>query len=198
MPTQPDITIVPYDTHKAVALSPHVIVKIYQLSNMFYAEKGIADEAVTIAKSHPPEWRRFHHTEMEELRDELFMNLATTLLTEIAIYVRIIDDKFEGQYRMSDDEYAECEKCGTLTVKRKTSPLSMREACNKIIHAREFEFFVFWLHVHENRRETSIPCFQPTVRFCGELGKSMWVANLDIQRYCNAVTKICRITLFGN
>lgn len=89
-----DSTIVPYDIHKAVVLSPHVIVKIYQLSSMFFAEKGIAEEAVTIAKNHPPEWRRFHFTEMEELRNHLFMDLATTLLAEISMFVRIIDDKF--------------------------------------------------------------------------------------------------------
>jgi hypothetical protein len=196
MATKPNVTIVPYDTHKAVALSPHVIAKIYQLSSMFYAEKGIAEESLAIAKNHPPEWRRFHSTEMEQLRDELFMNLATTLLTEISIYVRIIDDKLEGQYTISDEEDAQCENCGTLTAKGTTSSLSMREACNKIIHAKQFEFFVSWLSVYEVRR--AISSFQPTVRFHGALGSSKWVADLDVQRYCNAVTKVCRITLFGH
>jgi hypothetical protein len=184
---------VPYDTHDAVALSPHVIAKIYQLSNMFFADKAIAAEASKIAKDKHQSRGRRERTIMEQLRNELFLNISKTLLVEIAIFVRILDDKFESKYPIGDTVSLDC---GRLKTDSGEISLSLREACNKVIHAKEFQFAQSAFSSAKIPNDEAVLYYDPLVYFWGEHGKSEWTAALDVRRFCNTAALICRVTLF--
>lgn len=184
---------VPYDAHEAVALSPHVIEKIYCLSVMFFAERAIAAEAAKTARARPQRRRSRNLTIMEQLRNELFLNSSTTLFVEVAIFMRILDDKFEGKYPIGDDVSL---ACGRLTRGKEKVELSLREACNKIIHAKGFQFSQSILDSGESDIASPIFYYDPVVLFWGEHGKSDWMAALDVRRFCDVAALICRVTLF--
>jgi hypothetical protein len=133
--------------HEAIALSPHVMSKIYELSNMFLADRAIAAAALRDTKGRFNGKPTFNVTIIERLRNELFLGAAATLLVEIAIFLRILDDKFEGKCLISDDVSLQC---GDLQVGEITSILCLREACNKIIHAKCFDFCKVILEDHRN------------------------------------------------
>ncbi len=190
---------VTYDAHQALAFSPHIIAKIYQLSSMFMAERALAkyslDDARTGFKG-----RRVTTTELEVLRNELFLNTATSLLVEIAIFMRIIDDKFNGKYPISDRVSLDC---GDMCLKdpngnTKEVPLNFREACNKIIHGKEFSFLQQDVIGWEQFRSWRAPVFfyRPLVEFYGERGKDEWKAWLKVLDFCKIASMISRITLF--
>lgn len=56
-------------------------------------------------------------------------------LISTAIMLRMIDDKFNSNSKITELHYS---TVGKLITKNKTSDLIFREACNKIIHADKF------------------------------------------------------------
>src|SRR5436190_19799982 len=126
-----------YDHHEALFYSTHVIDKLFQLLAMFHSSRSIAnlawEDAVTRSKRIGKQYCFYHP--LEKLRDGLFHTQATKLLTEIAVYMRIIDDRFAGEYPVDTDL-----TCGSLIEAKNDAPLALREAWNKILHASRFDF----------------------------------------------------------
>jgi hypothetical protein len=102
----------------------------------------------------------------------------TRLLVSIAARVRVIQDRereYFKQVKKTD--------CGRLVrdVKhpRKSEPLSWREACNKIIHAKHF-------HVdlqRKPRNPNDYPPLRPIVHLYGTQDRVEWKATLNIEAF---------------
>lgn len=63
--------------------------------------------------------------------------------------------------------------------------LSLREACNKIIHAREINF-------DQLPNEGQEDCFGPFVDLYGMRGHSAWKATLHIRQYLAYASRLLR------
>jgi hypothetical protein len=117
-----------------------------------------------------------------KIPDELFFPLkhdqVTHLLIEIAILYRILDNQFpkEGSYEQARKERL----VGSLyePIGSKKQDLTIREACNKIIHAENINFDIKKLS-KSNRGYLS-----PKIYIYGEKGKIAWKAILDIVKFC--------------
>ncbi len=99
----------------------------------------------------------------------------TRLLLSTAITLRVLDDR--EKYKLSMFSYS----CGTLikdisTVVDSVSILSLRDACNKIVHAEGVEF---------NRCETinGTVYIRPLLNLTGVEKKSKWRATIDLVAY---------------
>jgi hypothetical protein len=64
----------------------------------------------------------------------------------------------------------------------RTEPLNLREACNKIIHAQDVDFFPDIEDVNEDT-----PLFQ-TIKLWGSKGGKHWIAKLDLIGFVEATT----------
>lgn len=81
---------------------------------------------------------------------------------------------------------AKSPRVGTLIPDEKqpdnTEPLNLREACNKIIHAQNVDFFPDIKDVNEDT-----PLFQ-TIELWGSKGGKHWIAKLDLIGFVEAAT----------
>jgi hypothetical protein len=183
------VTFIEYDHHEALVSSHHVIEKLFQLLAMFHSSRTIAKSALKDAVAHfkSSGGPQYCTHPQERLRNELFHSQATKLLIETAIYMRILDDRFHGEYPLEIDF-----TCGTLVDKEiNKTPLTLREACNKIIHATSFDFTHEELADSRRYRGHGFPIFfhSPTISFYGQQGKKDWMAIVEVERFCEVATK---------
>jgi hypothetical protein len=106
--------------------------------------------------------------------------LIQELLIGTAIKLRLIDDQFK-----TADKKVSCpiDSVGTLTstCDKESQALSFREACNKIIHAKEFQ--------PQSKVARIIDGFQdreylPFIKLVGEKDSIVWTATIEIEKYC--------------
>lgn len=103
---------------------------------------------------------------------------ATELLLSIAVTLRVLDDREDGLLNMFSSY------CGQLTEDandplKSSKGLTLREACNKIIHARSVEFAMT-----ENGRNSAAPFLEPFMYFEGvDQRRRKWLADLDITKF---------------
>ena len=98
--------------------------------------------------------------------------IARILVTS-AVVARIADDQRGHVLLASPDP------CGSLcedTGSQATMPLTLREACNKIIHAKQLQLDI----KHTTKELYSI---MPTVYLLGEKNGKSWEAELDLVQY---------------
>ncbi len=104
----------------------------------------------------------------------------TRILLSVAVNARVIDDLQEGVFDFVGGA------CGTLTdAKKGESELSLREACNKIIHAQKVRF-----DVSEN--EQHIPYVNPLIYLYGERNSVEWKAVLDVLEFAKKYVSVVR------
>lgn len=125
----------------------------------------LADEkiAYVIENDDDPIWELCRVAETEIAR----------LLVTSAVVARIADDQ-RGHMLLASPL-----TCGSLceyTGSQEIKPLSLREACNKIIHAKQIQFDI----KHTTKELYSI---MPTVYLLGEKNGRPWEAELDLVRY---------------
>ena len=138
-----------------------VFLDLYRLVSTFLASKNFA------------ELRNEHGLDpISELQEPEFDEI-TRILISSAVTARIIDDR-DNHFLSQNDT-----KCGwiisDLTKEEKKVELTLREACNKIIHASKIRTD---LEV-ENHKSY----FNPIIYFYGKHGKKEWMACLDIIEY---------------
>ena len=110
----------------------------------------------------------------------------TRLLVNIAATVRIVQDRDKDYFRKVKT------RCGyfipDVARPRKREPLSLREACNKIIHARKFNFDVRPIPVRDGEYVGPQNALRPFMHLYGEQNSVTWKAALDIVAFvsCNA------------
>ncbi len=139
---------------------------IYQLLSFFLASRQIAElEQSNLYGTNDP---IFQFKEIER-------DLITNILISIAIKIRILDDRNPFNFDTLTDY------CGTIT-KDILNPIEMnglglRDACNKIIHARKVNFDV-------DSTKTGQLFLHPYIYLEGTERKSTWQTNIDIIKFC--------------
>lgn len=112
----------------------------------------------------------------QDLRHEFFDNEVTSLLISTAVKGRLYDEYYENVFKEMGGE------CGQLIFQfGQQKPLSIREACNKILHARSRRWSI----------ERSSNSVEPYVSLHGSYCGQTWEAKLDIRKYihyCAAAT----------
>ena len=147
--------------------SPTCKEKLYTLASLFFASPRIAalaDEEVGCP--------------FRQMLDEHEESLITQLLIETAVLIRMKDDLFQQQHGIATDSTKNI--VGTLrnpATATAGSPLHLREACNKTIHAKLINFdLVGEPHAHDRY-------LQPMVHLHGEQRGTKWKAAIDIPKW---------------
>jgi hypothetical protein len=143
---------------------------LYRLINQFLASK-------TLSNICEEDW--FLSEAMSSL-DHFFEVEATRILLSSAVIARVIDDR-ENHLKNFDT----C--CGKL-IKNISNPedisdLCLREACNKIIHAKKINYDVE-VEIHGSTQR----CFNPLIYYYGTHGSKKWKAILNVVDYVKHFT----------
>jgi hypothetical protein len=160
--------IPPNDGHGRAGHLPDAastLVELHRLLAIFLASKGFADlvEAGVhdAAELHDPIFA------LQEVED----SEISRILLAVAITARVLDDANE---RVLNEIAGEC---GTLLQDMRepenSVPLSLREACNKIIHASKLR-----VDLENNDRGRSY--LQPFLYLYGQRNRIDWKATLDV------------------
>jgi hypothetical protein len=140
---------------------------LYTLASLFFASShiaGLADDEVGCP--------------FRQMLDEHEESLITQLLIETAVLIRMKDDLFQQQHGIPADTQKDI--VGTLWIPAdasQDSQLHLREACNKIIHAKLINFdLIGEPHAHDRY-------LQPVVYLYGEQRGTPWKAQIDVVRW---------------
>lgn len=106
--------------------------------------------------------------------------LIQELLIGTAVKLRLIDDLFKDAGKTVS--YA-IDNIGTLTSihDRESTSLSFREACNKIIHAKEFLPQSRVVKIVDGVEDRE---FLSTIKLIGKKDGVIWNATIEIEKYC--------------
>lgn len=112
------------------------------------------------------------------LEDECFQKEAGRILLQSAVFTRLVLDESEA-----DPEDRPMHPCGVLEQSGKSNLLSLREACNKIVHSTKINF----------DRLTDDGHYEPFVYLYGATQKGKeWKATLHIVPFVGYATSILR------
>jgi hypothetical protein len=140
---------IPPEGHRIDGHMPNtqtVSLELYRLLSIFLSSKSFAELRTGTGE----EWEPIAHME-EHQEDEI-----TRILLAVSITARVLDDRHNQCFDLAAGS------CGILTDHLgEESPLSLREACNKIIHARVIHYDV--LETPERQ-----PYLEPFMYFYGE------------------------------
>lgn len=184
-----------------------VKLNAYRLISLFYANKEIA-------RSTDPESR----DGIAKLEDKFFFSEMSKLLIEIAISIRVLDDQMKGLPDKSEIKKA-YQSAMALANKNYNCMMfdeliSLRETCNKIIHADVVELHIEestngdheidrynwlgWSDATEYSEGEEIPEPDPVkwkyltnnVRLCGKKGKEQWWCLLQVPIFVEAISEL--------
>lgn len=112
------------------------------------------------------------------LEDKYFQKETGRILLQSAIFTRLVLDESEAE-----PEEHPVHPCGFLEQSGKTDPLSLREACNKIVHSKKINY----------DRASTDDHYEPFVHLYGTMqnGKG-WKATLHIIPFVGHATNILR------
>lgn len=119
---------------------------------------------------------------LQTLRDEHEQAEVGRLLLSIAVRVRALDDR--GQIPAAVVRRG----CGSLGTGRERTTLVLREACNKVVHARKVQFTVS----HSDAFDASLPSptsehMEVTMLLHGSKNRKTWRASLDLLKFVRSV-----------
>jgi hypothetical protein len=137
-------------------------LELHRLLAIIFASKRFAE----LRNGNGETWEPFEHLQQYE-DDEI-----TRILLAVSITARVIDDRNE---KILDLVARNCGKLIEINEKGTTEiDLSLREACNKIIHAQKIRFDI-------SETETSQRYLNPVIYLYGERRKGHeWKALLDV------------------
>lgn len=162
------------ESFKGNFLLDHVKVDyaLYKLLCSFLASPAIAEMVATESYDSFVFTQIIDEHEDKEILDSLFYSAA---------FLRIADDLKQISTQSMHATV------GKITVGQITKPLTLREACNKVIHADRLKYVY-----GENRQYKYIEEYlEPVIRLFGKSqdGKKRWRATLDIKRYVELAHK---------
>jgi hypothetical protein len=117
---------------------------------------------------------------LKGLEREFFCDEASRILLQSATIIRMLDDESEADVDERNPFF-----CGMLQTDAEVEELSLREACNKIIHARKINFD----QMPDDGQEGH---FGPTVYLYGMRGRTTWKATLNIRQYLAHAGRLLR------
>lgn len=143
---------------------------LYRLITCFYSSITFAEYG-----------EDYDYDRVRELQQEYEESEIVRLLVNIAVMARIVDDRnepFPEQFRI---------QCGKLIVDlsepTKLEPLSLREACNKIIHAKEFNWDIEQLKNEDDLPYPTTRYLAPRIYLYGAHGTNNWKAILEVSKF---------------
>lgn len=144
---------------------------IYELLSFFLSSQSIAE--LDYSDSDP----------IQQLGG-LQRDLITKRLISVAITIRILDDQESQVFDMV------AAYCGTIT-KDLANPgescgLGLRDACNKIIHARNVTF-------DTSTSSTGRTYLYPSLYLEGTEGKRPWAVGLDVVKFCRESASVLQM-----
>lgn len=154
----------------------HAALELHRLLAIFLASPSFAK----LRKGNGERWEAIDHLQQFE-DDEI-----TRILLSAAVTARVVDDRESGVFDLVADP------CGILaeTKDGETTeiPLTLREACNKIIHAKKIRFDV-------GETDERQPYINPTIYLYGARSNGLkWKATLDVIKFAEEyVSVVCRI-----
>lgn len=137
------------------------LLELYRLVAIFLASKNFA----ALRTNYPGEGHDAVYKLQECEEDEI-----TRILLMLAITARVIDDREGRVYELVGTN---CGKLQKNTSRPVEEELTLREACNKIIHAKKVR-----LDVDEDERGQ--PYLNPYIHIYGEQGGTEWKATIDV------------------
>ena len=107
-------------------------------------------------------------------------------LISIAIKLRMIDDLMKSHNK--ENHIPIKDDVGFVKTKngKKKEILSIREACNKIIHAKSLEFGY-------GKTKDKISYLKPRIQFIGDRNKKNWKATIDILKFVENAVNISNV-----
>jgi hypothetical protein len=152
----------------------NAFLELHRLLAIIFASKSFADLRV----GNGEEWDPIDHLQQFE-HDEI-----TRILLFVSVTARVIDDRYDKVLDLVAKD------CGTLTHTddkgQKEVGLSLREACNKIIHAKKVRFDV-------TETEATQRYLNPVIYLYGELRKGhAWKAVLDVVTFAKEYVSCLR------
>ena len=117
---------------------------------------------------------------LKDLEREFFCDEASRILLQSATILRMLDDESEADADEKNPFF-----CGTLQTDTEEEGLPLRDACNKIIHARKINF-------DQLPNEGQEGYFGPLVYLYGMRGHAAWKATLNIRQYLVYAARLLR------
>lgn len=150
---------------------------LYRLVCYFVASESLASVAVASTEIGDV---------VEELRNEFFHDEVSRIMLQTASCVRVLLDESEAEPQERPKYY-----CGELEQPpRKVTQLTLREACNKIIHAGKINYDEETVH---GAAAPTAPWHRPFIYLYGATHSGIgWKAKIDIvlfTGYCAAVLR---------
>jgi hypothetical protein len=150
----------PFKSHYVVD-GNGIVLELYRLLSIFYASKQFAQLNTSLHDDSVAYLLSFQESEI------------TRILTSAAVAARIVDDR---DNRYLDEHDIECgELIQDLNDQKKKLPLSLREACNKIIHARKIHYDV--------EKLSYANYINPVIYYYGSYKGKNWKAILDVEKF---------------
>lgn len=147
-----------------------VLVELHRLLAIFLASKNFA-ELRRNAGDKLTELDHLQHCEEDEI---------TRILLVVAITARVIDDRQDHVFDLVAGD------CGILTEAGTDKGLTLRESCNKILHATK-------VHFDLSETETRQKYLNPYIYLYGQRqGGAEWKAKLDIIKFAEEYVSCVR------
>lgn len=167
---------IPIQKQRTEGLFPNTentIIELHRLLSIFLASKNFA----RLCENYPGEGFDPIYKIQEVEEDEIIR-----ILLSLAITARVVDDRENKVLEQQGSD------CGTLQKNIKIlemDTLEIREACNKIIHARTVRFDVEELNVQRY--------LNPIIYLYGSVNSNQWRAQLDVIKFCKEyVSIVCK------
>ncbi|EAR59997.1 hypothetical protein [Neptuniibacter caesariensis] len=125
---------------------------------------------------------------IEALPREFFTDEVSRILLQTAIILRMLDDESEADIEERDPFFS-----GRLEQNGKTKQLSLREACNKIIHSHKINFDQE--HFSDGGAEGEY--FTPIIYLYGRQKQYGWKATLNLRLFLNHAARLLRARSFS-
>ena len=126
---------------------------------------------------------------LSELLGEHQEDEISRLLVGIAATVRVIQDRDGGQ---SSVFHLPCGRLISDVSSKQSELLTLREACNKIIHAKRFNFDAKPLPPSEAQLPNPTYVLRPVLHLYGTLRRVEWKAELAIVEFIRAAAILVR------
>lgn len=121
-----------------------------------------------------------------DLPKEFFKDEVSRVLLQSAIVLRILDDESEAN-RDERNPFI----CGTLELDGGSEPLGLREACNKILHARRMNYDKCSSE-QRTPRDGRHDWYRPYLYLYGVQARKHWRAALDVRAFINHGARLLR------
>jgi hypothetical protein len=166
-------------------------LEVYRLLCLFGGSKSIAGyvREFDIALASLGGGERKADDIFELLEHHHFQKEVFHSILSIAGMLRIIEERYHKTFP-SEPMFA----CGQLWEPSgsESRELTLREACNKLIHASRINFSLDEVNLgcHEGVRLRAISFYEDLIYLYGSRGTTTWRAELDVVRFCRVALMI--------